>query len=243
MTLAELITLHRDGLRSEMTMKMTTSAVPSQTEEVGGLQVTDAGELGGPSLSVPFARYLHAQLNIDRRTNHPSSTPVSAAIGEVRYACRTSHRDHTDRPEWGGSLCHRLVVWVVYWGFSVQTAARMCGIDVASAEKWLGGTWDDTEQRWRGGALRRMTDFIDRRRALTSEKAEPEDTSPTRLSRAICEAVNREVRDFAVEQRIWEAMRYRDPTLRSWEDEWAARQAKILEHRTTCERCRIEEAA
>ena len=81
------------------------------------------------------------------------------------------------------------------------------------------------------------------RKAPPSEKAEPEEYSPTRLSRAICDAVNREVRDFELEQRIWEAMRHRDPSLPSWEDEWAKRQARIIEHRATCERCRLEEAA
>lgn len=228
MTLDALIRLHRNLLRDELTMQMTATAMPADPDApvVRAKPRTQSGnEYGwtGVPLSVPFTRYLEGQ--------YGASFPYSAALALLYRECSRSHLGHAERPEWRGALCHKLVRWVVYWHTDPDDAAALFGIPVEDAERLL------------TGALRLIDQHLTARKAPPSEKAEPDEYSPSRLSRAVCEAVNREVRDFDLEQRIWGALRYRDPTLHEWDTEWAKRQARIIEHRATCERCRIEEAA
>ena len=209
----------RAALRAELTIPMTTRAVPS--EVVDGY--TDSGELGGLSLAVPFANYLSGRPG--------AGHPFTRAMKVVQRDCRRGHLGHQERKEWTGSLCHRLIMETVYWRRSTEVAALLTGIDLEHAERLI------------AAALRTIEQHMASVRAVPSEKADPEEYSPTRLSRAICDAVNREVRDFDQEQRIWEGQRHRDPSLSSWEDEWARRSVKHREHRLTCERCHEERAA
>ena len=223
MTLADLIREHRTHLRAELGyVPMTTRTVPSQVELVDGKPTVDAGALGGPALSLPFSRYLDAQYGV--------AFPFAAALSVLRHTCRRGHTGHTDRDAWTGSLCHRLVMWSVYWGFSVDVAARECGIDREHADRLL------------TGALREISDTMAARRAVPSEHRSGE-LSPSEIAKLGCEVFRRAVRDFDLEQRIWAGLRQRDPSLRPWEDEWADRQRRLLEHRAACDRCRLERAA
>ena len=221
--LAALIREHRAHLRAELGyVPMTTRTVPSQVELVDGKPTVDAGQLGGPALSVPFSRYLDAQYGV--------AFPFAAALSVLRHTCRRGHTGHTDRDAWRGSLCHRLVMWSVYWGFSVDVAARECGIDREHADRLL------------AAALREIGDTMAARRPLTSEHRSAE-LSPSEIAKLGCEVFRAAVRDFDLEQRKWEAFRHRDPSLRPWEAEWAERQARLIEHRAECPHCRMERAA
>lgn len=219
-----MLTRARAALWAELDgMGMTTDAVPSQIEIIDGEPMLDAGPLGGPALTVQFGSYLD-------ETGNPT-IPVQKALLYIRRSCRNGHPRHTGPDAWRGSLCHRLLIETVYWGHPIEEAAATLGLDLDRAYRRL------------RQALSDLFVQLAARQAVPSEAAEPDEMSATRLSRAVCDAVNRQVRDFAVEQRIWEGQRFRDPTLPEWEEVWAKRQATIIEHRLTCERCRGEQAA
>lgn len=236
--LAALIREHRAHLRAELGyVPMTTRTVPSQVEPVVDpifhdrewvacqwprRDRLDSGELGGPSLSLAFSRYLDEK--------YGPAFPFAAALSVLRHHCRRGHVGHTDRKEWTGALCHRLVMTTVYWGFSVDVAARECGIDREHADRLL------------AAALREIGDTMAARRPLTSEHRSAE-LSPSEIAKLGCEVFRAAVRDFDLEQRKWEAFRHRDPSLRPWEVEWAERQAQLIEHRASCDRCRLGDAA
>lgn len=258
-----LIALHRSMYRDELRGQMTQRSVPADTEPIqlseynegewrpgnGLVEVTDSGPLGG----MPF----HSDLN--RRLGPADGWgpryPWGHSWSWLRHACRNDHPGHTERPVFGGSLCFQVVSWCVVSEYSPQTITDLLGIPLEDTERHLVRAF-----RW-------IEEDIDRKQRIRNSRdpRPSEEPTPTRISLLQCDAVNRAVENFDLEQRIWEGqvaiMRRKleepinvlvnDPAphyvtvsleeweqRHSWEAEWQRRQEALWDHRQECDRCR-----
>lgn len=263
MTPSAAVHAHRLLYRSELAIKPTARNVPADTEPIrlhaldgdewvptgAEEEVTDSGPLGGAPLSPAMNRRL-------------SEPPIgenlwASSLFYLKHACRKDHPGHTEREPFRGSLCWRVVYLVICSELDPTQAADELGIPTESVLRHL------------NSALRWITEDMDRKaRIRNARDPKPsEEPTPTRLSLLVCDAAQRAVADFDLEQRIWAGqvglMRrdlgdaeevlelVNDPTPHyvkitrqqweqkwSWEAEWARRQALLMEHQAECDRCR-----
>ena len=231
------IAAHRHLYRQELSgvLRVTARQVPADTEPIAvseydadlekwlpgttSVNVTDSGPLGGPALSMALNRYLEPPRH---------EFPWSAALFAMRLECRRSHPGHTEREPFHGSLCWRLAYLLIVASLDPTQVADELGIPTQhvldrweSVGKWMLGDMEARERR-------------------TREPLPSEDPTPTRLSLLVCDAAHRQVRDFDLEQRIWESQMRLHPELGlvAWEVEWARRLEEQGEHRAGSERCR-----
>lgn len=253
--LEQMIADHRGMLADELRrpFQMTVAQVPDETEPipVGDVmvEVTDSGPLGGPAYSRPMNRHLGPV------AGYGSQRPWSYSFDALRFACRKDHPGHTQRDVFGGSLCWQAVSWCVLSGYTPATIADLWDMPTEDVERHLLRAF-----RW-------ITEHMDRGQQIRNARdPQPsEEPTPTRISLLQCDAVNRSVQNFTLEQRIWEgqvgimrrnlkepisvldndpAPHYVTITLEeweqrhSWEAEWGRRQEALWDHRQECDRCR-----
>lgn len=184
-----------------------------------------------------------------------SQRPWSFSWHALRQACRHDHPGHTERPVFGGSLCWQAVSYAVVNRYNPDTIADLWGIPVEDVERHLNRAFGWIEEHMdRGQQIRNARD-----------PRPSEEPTPTRISLLQCDAANRAVENFDLEQRIWEGqvgiMRrtlsepihvlVNQPSphyetisseewerRHSWEAEWQRRQEVLWEHRQNCDRCR-----
>ncbi len=255
--LAAQLYLHRNLYREERRLpRITISQVPADTEPIqigtGTVEVEDSGPLGGR----PFAPAMNRLLGPPN--GYGSRYPWTHSWSYLRRACRNDHPGHTERPEFGGSLCWQVVSWAVISEYQPDTIAGILRIPVEDVERHLRRAFD-----W-------IIEDIDRKQAIRNARdPQPsEEPTPSRLSLLQCDAANRAVDNFSVEQAIWEAQvgvmrrrlaeddsglwdRIEEPKPHyvkltpeqweerwSWEREWQRRQEALWSHRQECDRCR-----
>ena len=221
--------LHRDLYREELRIPhMTVRQVPAETEAIPigdrSVEVTDSGPLGGMAFSG----------DLNRRLGPPSGYgeryPWAHSWSYLRRACRHDHPGHTARPTFGGALCWQAVSYYVVSEFEPDTIARLMDLPIEAVHRHLhrAFTW--------------IIEDMDRKQRIRNARdPQPsEEPTPTRISLLQCDAVNRAVADFDLEQRIWESHRRLHPELNlvEWAVEWSRRQVALIEHRAECERCR-----
>lgn len=224
------IALHRQLYRDELRGKMTQRHVPAETEPIpmhgGMVEVTDSGPLGG----MPFSSDLNRRLG--PASLYGERYPWAHSWSYLRRACRNDHPGHTERPEFGGALCWQVVSWCVISDYEPATIADILHLPVEDVGRHLLRAF-----RW-------IEEDIDRKQRIRNARdPQPtEEPTPTRITLLQCDAVNRAVADFDLEQRIWESQREvqrrHGLELAAWETEWQRRQAMLFDHRQTCERCR-----
>lgn len=232
-----LIDLHRALYRDELRrpFQLTVSQVPDETEpiRIGDVlvEVTDSGPLGGPSFSRPFNRH------VGPPEEYGSQRPWSAGLHALRYWCRKDHIGHTERRTFGGSLCWQAAAYAIVDGYEATTVVRL----LSDPADGFGVDYENTERHLLR-ALRWIEEYMDRGMQIRNARdpLPSEETTPSRLSLLMCDAANRQVENFDLEQRIWESHRNKHPELglAEWHVEWARRQASLLEHQADCDRCR-----
>jgi hypothetical protein len=258
MSLAAQLELHRGIYRDELgrVTRLTVAHVPADTEPIplkeGMVEVTDSGELGGMPFSTAMVRRLGPP------QGYGAMYPWAHSWSYLRRACRNDHPGHTARPEFGGALCWQVVSWAVVSEFTPQTIAGILRLPIEDVERHLRRAFAWIEE-----------DMDRKQRIRNARDPQPsEEPSPTRLTLLQCDAVNRAVADFDLEQRIWEAQvgvmrrrlsdddsglwdRIEEPKPHyvkltpeqweerwSWEREWQRRQEALWSHRQECDRCR-----
>ena len=238
MTLAERIALHRGMYRDELKIpRLTVAHVPADTETIpigdGMVEVTDSGELGGMPFSQPFVRRLGPP------SGYGASYPWAHSWSYLRRACRNDHPGHMEREVFGGALCWQAVSYCVVSEFDPPTIAPLLSdpsddfvMPVESVERHLLNGF-----RW-------IEEDMDRKQRIRNARdPQPsEEPTPTRISLLQCDAANRAVENFDLEQRIWnsqrEIMARHGKELPTWEDEWRRRQDALFDHKQECDRCR-----
>lgn len=221
---------HRALYREELCIPVNAKRIPEDTEPIlidgHPVDVLDVGDLGGMPLSPSMVRRLGPP------EGYGAKYPWAHSWSFLRRACRADHPGHAERPEFGGALCWQLVSWAVVSEYSPRDIAYYLGFPVESVERLL------------SSALRWIIEDMDRKQRFRNGRnpAPSEEPTPSRLSLLQCDAANRAVADFELEQRIWNSQREIQArhgiALDSWEDEWARRQVVLVEHRQSCERCR-----
>ena len=226
-----LIAEHRSMYREERRIpRITIHQVPADTEAIpfgtGSVEVEDSGPLGGRPLSPAMNRLLGPP------AGYGAQYPWTHSWSYLRRACRADHPGHTERPVFGGALCWQVVSWCVVAEFESATIASITGLPTESVERHL------------RNALRWITEDIDRKQRIRNARdpKPSEDPTPSRVSLLQCDAVNRAVANFDLEQRIWESQRAiqrrHGIELAAWETEWARRQHALWSHQAECDRCR-----
>lgn len=250
MTRADILAavlLHRSMYREELSLvtRTTASHVPAETEPIteatydgsewrpGPVQVevTDSGPLGGEPLSAQMNRHLGPP------SGFGSQRPWSHAFHYLRRACRNDHPGHTARPTFGGSLCWQAVAYSVLHDYTVPTIASL--LSIPDDEFYVS---EADVERHLLRAFAWIEEDMDRKQRIRNgyDPRPSEEPTPTRLSLLQCDAAQRQVADFDLEQRIWESQRNLHPELElsAWDVEWARRMETLREHQATCDRCR-----
>jgi hypothetical protein len=231
--LQQAIETHRGMYADELRrpFQMTVAQVPDEVEAIPMgdvmVEVTDSGPLGGPAYSRPMNRHLGpiAGYGVQR--------PWSYSWNALRFACRNDHPGHTERGEFGGSLCWQVVSWCVISNYTPQTIAdQLLHIPLENVERHLLRAF-----RW-------IEEHMDRGQQIRNARdPQPsEEPTPTRISLLQCDAVNRAVQNFGLEERVWNSQREIQARhgleLPAWEAEWQRRQEALWDHRQECDRCR-----
>lgn len=173
---------------------------------------------------------LNLTAQLVRLLGHPEGFgqlfPWRAALWRLRHECRGSHLGHVERPEFSGSLCHRLTSLTVAQDYSPDMAALALGLDPRRALRVL------------ESALRWIEDSIDRERARQEARQAMLDHQAAEIL-AIRFARDH---DQPREERAWEWLRRHGyAALPSWEIEAARRAA---EHELFgCRNCPLAQGA
>lgn len=182
---------------------------------------------------------LNLSARLTKLLGHPEgygqSYPWRSAAWRLRYHCRREHPGHTERDEFRGALCERLVKLVILYHHSLEEA---CGV--------LGTSPDRTAQNlvkaldWISGDMDRADDDAERKEA--QKAVSPEETVTEQLHRH---------HEVEYERRLWIRLRWtfwrkpkdRRVKLPPWKVELERRRA--LHRKMECPSCklRVEEAA
>lgn len=155
MTLLQLIDLHRELYRADLSIERLVSRTPptSMDPNTGELHEEPAARTG-MAMSGRLLRYLgHPEA-------HAQAFPWSFGLWRMKGRCRRAHPQHRsiDRPYWRGSLCWSLAMFVIVRGYSLDNAALILQVD------------RDVEQTLTT-ALHLIEDAIDEQRARAERRA------------------------------------------------------------------------
>ena len=100
------------------------------------LHARDGDDAGiGPPFNPVFADYLNAMAwrekpgQTEKPPMAPAAMPWSKSLLFLRWmVCRKTHVKHWEKPEWGGSLCHALVSYVIRHETSLDYARLQLGL-------------------------------------------------------------------------------------------------------------------